>query len=120
MKKLTIWFNMNDHPRFPLITPAKVGKAIALHLDLDLLEFKEGELPPLTTKHFFDCQFNSETLNRPTPLWDSLLTIQIGPRSVCCECGFPAKFKQADYLYCGPCAADGVDELCELTQCDML
>ena len=122
MKDLTAWFNMNEHPRFPLMTPDKFGHSIAFqngYLDLETLEWNADKSPPLATKHFFDRFIDDELLCASTPLWDSLLESQLGGRSRCILCDDQAKFHQDGSAYCRAHAQEGSEHL-PLTQCDML
>ena len=76
MNKLETIFNFNNHPRFELVTDAKIGRSIAFqngYFDVDTMMFHEDKEPPLATKHFFDRAVDMAAINVPTPLWDSLL-----------------------------------------------
>jgi hypothetical protein len=122
MKTLASWFNMNEHPRFPRLTPDKFGYSIAFqngYLDLGTLSWNADATPPLATKHYFDQFIDDELLNRPTPLWDALLEQQLGIRSRCVVCDDQAKFCCGESKYCRIHAPDG-SEPAPLTLCDLL
>ena len=122
MKQLEAWFDSNDHPHFPLITPGKIGNAIAFqngYMDIDEPKFHADEAPPLATKHFFDRKLDLESLGAKTPLWDSLLSAQLGARSTCSVCSTVAMLQHEDKLFCNNCAPDDCDTPCIMSQCDL-
>jgi hypothetical protein len=123
MKTLEAWFDSNDHPHFPLITPSKIGTSIAFqngYMDIDELKFYDA-VPPSATKHFFDRLLDLESLDSPTPLWDQLLSAQLGERSTCVVCFKVALVQHDDQLYCRKCDPDESGSApCDINQCDML
>ena len=89
LKKLLEWFSGNDHPCFELLTLEKMNRNVVsfqnCYLDLstqDPLHFvqwhevKRDQIP--ITDHYFDMQIDFKNMERPTPLWDSLLATQLG------------------------------------------
>jgi hypothetical protein len=107
MKKLQEWFCTIDHPKFELLSLSKMNRNIIsfrnCYLDLDFFDYFEWEDhtgPPLITDHFFDVELElSEKMDKPTPLWDSLLKTQLGPPArECEELEYPSMFDMLEIL----------------------
>jgi hypothetical protein len=107
MKYLQEWFSSVDHPKFELLTKAKMNTTVISflngYLDLESLNFHpwtDVENPPLTD-HFFEKELDlSIGMNAPTPLWDNLLATQIGGRPTCHKCEKGAAYIQGEVLAC--------------------
>ena len=67
-----------------------------------------------------DGKLGLESLDAKTPLWDSLLSAQLGARSSCSVCSKVAMLQHEDKLVCNICAPDDCDTPCALNLCDML
>ena len=137
IKELQVWFACNDHEHFEILRKQKNLPVIAFrngYLDLEALHFHayvettggkiltdEGKEPPLTT-HYFDQDFDlSSTLRKETPLWDDFCSTQLGPRSVCCECGTSALVVDNDgVLWCREHVGDRETRMRDLNFCDNL
>lgn len=86
--QLVEWFNTDDHPCFELVTPDKINHTVISFtngfFDLQQMVFtswKDYSGTPPFTDHYFDETLDvDEILLRPTPMWDNLLTVQLGPR----------------------------------------
>jgi hypothetical protein len=89
IKGLEEWFDTVDHPRFERLTSAKMAKNLISFPDgclgaLTMIfstwaELKVAGMTPPLTDHWYDVRFGSipEQLARPTPLWDSVLRLQM-------------------------------------------
>lgn len=91
MKRLVEWFGSVDSPVFELLTPTKINRHIISFIngffDIDEMKFTnwkdfdiDKNTPPLTDHYFEDTFDLDEITVTPTPLWDNLLTTQLGPR----------------------------------------
>jgi hypothetical protein len=88
MTQLIDWFNTVDHPVFEIVTPDKINNNVISFqngfFDIQHMTFTlwvDFNSTPPFTDHHFDCAFDvDEILSRSTPMWDNLLTVQLGPR----------------------------------------
>ena len=109
MKKLLEWFNTVDHPMFELLTQAKMSQNVISfangfwdYREMRFTKWEEAETVPVTD-HYFERSFDAdELLSAKTPLWDGLITKQLGSRGKCIECDrCPVYADNTCELHCG-------------------
>ena len=134
-KDLVEWFETKGHPDFELLRGSSFANVIAFRngcFDLESLQFSQyvqnakgewtlesGAAAPMTVQ-YYDLDFDYENVaEQPTPLWDALISTQLGHRSMCTVCGCPGvvSTKSGYGVYCNRHVPDEhmEDEHCPVT-----
>jgi hypothetical protein len=106
MAKNVMWFKTVDHPQFKLLTESCMSQHVISFIDgywdIDTLLFHywDPEVEPPQTDHYYETNFMAQ-LDRPSPLWDKLLSFQLEHRSSCSVCQKVAPYLQGETLFCG-------------------
>lgn len=114
-RMLEAWWNETEDRRFPLIDGNNMDFSITsfrnMYLNKNSMTWHEYDKKnPPKSFHFFDVKIDKKTfLKTPTPLWDKLVSTQLGPRSYCVHCGCMPVCTLASVLYCRYCADTQLD-----------
>ena len=128
MKELLSWFASESNDRFQLLAHSKLRRNVLScvngYLNIDTLLFHTWDTvkeAPLTD-WFFEAELEPEDFDQPTPLMDSLVETQLGPRSKCVQCHKMAKVEVSGVKFCLRCVTTEQQpwQNCSLTLADTL